>query len=191
MDGCGLGLNMSQEAWLGAGRMVFRGSQSIVPSLLSSVQRRIWGQGRQGRPKAYVSLNSSISLFVAMALERQESNSVDLPGPEELGLGQAAVVGGHLKTTRLPSNDPCFFPAGFRITVAWRRARKTLNSARVELVLCPQSLVTQPGNPDARACPTDASAAMAAAQREPRKNTLWYLLLSWRGCSWWFGFFQI
>lgn len=122
MDGCGLGLNLSQEAWPGAGRMVFRGSQSIVPSLVSSVQRRIWGQGRQGHPKAYVSLNSWISLFVAMALERQESNSVDLPGPEELGRGQAVVVRGHLKTTRLlrgrqadrPCSGPCFFSSRVR-----------------------------------------------------------------------------
>lgn len=99
-----------------------------------------------------------------MALERQESNSVDLPGPEELGPGQAVVLGGRLKTIRLPRgrqadkprSGPCFFPTGFRIAVAWMRAKETLDSARVELVLRPQSLVTQPGNPDARACPTDA-----------------------------------
>jgi hypothetical protein len=95
MDGCGLGLNLSQEAWQGRARMVFWGSQSIVPSLASSIQRRIWGQGRQGHPKAYISLNPWISLFAAMAFRKagiKLSRPPAPPGPEELGSGLAVVV---------------------------------------------------------------------------------------------------
>lgn len=62
--------------------------------------------------------------------------------------------------------------------MAWKRARETLNSARVELVLGSQSLVTQPGNPNARACPGDEPwTAMAAVERGPRETMLLQLLL--------------
>lgn len=99
--------------------MVFWGSQSIVPSLASSVQRRIWGQGRQGHPKAYVSLNSWISLFVAVAFGK---TGIILSRPSwsrRAGAG-AGSSGGHLKTTRLPrgrqvdrpSNGLSFFQPG-------------------------------------------------------------------------------
>lgn len=51
----------------GAGRDGMLWGQSLLPSLASSIQSRILGQGRQDHPQACVSLNSWISLFVTVA----------------------------------------------------------------------------------------------------------------------------
>lgn len=62
-------------------------------------------------------------------LERQESNSVELPGPEEPGTGKAVVVaiwkeaacqGGGSQTGRAAALEKVVlpFPAGFRIAMA-------------------------------------------------------------------------
>lgn len=114
-----VGFESEPGSLAGRGRMVFWGSQSIVPSLASSVQIRIWGQGRQGLRKAYVSLKSWISLFAAMAFGK---SGIKLSRPlwsRRAGVGTGSS-GGHLKTSRLSrgrhadrsSDGLCFFQPG-------------------------------------------------------------------------------